>query len=70
MLVSTSTRSPNEYGNGGPFDIAEATADLKNSMATKGTCRERERPEKDRIDCPSATWTSKYLALSVPKAFP
>ena len=37
MLVSTSTWSPNVYGNGGPFDMAEATADLKNSMVAGKT---------------------------------
>ena len=33
ILVSISTRSPKVYGNGGPFEIADATADLKNSMS-------------------------------------
>ena len=42
MLVSTSTRSPKVYGKGGPFDIAEATADLKNSMGHKKMERQNE----------------------------
>jgi len=30
--LSTSTRSPNEYGKGGPLEIADATADLRKSI--------------------------------------
>jgi hypothetical protein len=33
MELSTSTLSPNEYGNGGPLEIAEATADFRKSMS-------------------------------------
>ena len=32
--LSTSTRSPNVYGNGGPLEMADATADLRKSMVT------------------------------------
>jgi len=32
MEGSRSTLSPNVYGNGGPFAIAEATADFRKSM--------------------------------------
>lgn len=35
MDWSTSTTSPNEYGNAGPFAIADATADFRKSMAAK-----------------------------------
>jgi hypothetical protein len=35
--LSTSTLSPNEYGNGGPFEIAETTADFKKSMSLSVT---------------------------------
>lgn len=35
MDSSISTRSPNVYGNGGPEAIAEATADLRKSMAAQ-----------------------------------
>jgi len=30
--LSTSTRSPNEYGKGGPLEMADATADLRKSI--------------------------------------
>lgn len=33
MDWSTSTTSPKEYGNAGPFAIADATADFRKSMA-------------------------------------
>lgn len=33
MDWSTSTMSPNEYGNAGPLAIADATADFRKSMA-------------------------------------
>lgn len=39
---STSTLSPNVYGNGGPWDMAEATADFRKSMSS---CSERGRRE-------------------------
>lgn len=32
---SMSTLSPNEYGKGGPFAMAEATADFKKSMPSQ-----------------------------------
>ena len=32
MELSTSTFSPNVYGNGGPLDMADATADLRKSI--------------------------------------
>lgn len=35
MDWSTSTTSPNEYGNAGPLAIADATADFRKSMAAK-----------------------------------
>lgn len=33
MELSMSTRSPKEYGKAGPFEIADATADFKKSIA-------------------------------------
>ncbi len=51
MLVSTSTRSPKVYGNGGPFDIAEATADLKNSMVGGYRVSQSEEQEMFPPNC-------------------
>jgi hypothetical protein len=44
MEGSRSTLSPKLYGNGGPLAIAEATADLRKSMARGGIGRIARKP--------------------------
>lgn len=49
MLASMSTRSPKVYGKGGPLDIADATADLKNSIAAKIQDACKAKPKRKRM---------------------
>lgn len=46
---SMSTLSPNEYGNGGPVAIADATADLRKSIETGAGEKNREMGCKSAV---------------------
>ena len=44
-----STLSPNEYGNGGPVAIADATADLRKSIEMGTDKKNREMGSKTAV---------------------